>query len=236
MIFTSVLSKIEKSFHEKYDLSSTIRHKGERGRQRENGLLLFLKENLPEAYGVATGEIVPFRGEEVSPQCDVIIYDKLHMPILGRGAAVQQVPLEAVYGVIECKSLIDAKALKDARAKFDKIRSLPRCASRNKLKKGMRRGPFFDLFGYRLKARVQSCIKFMESAQDDEEIGIASLDSGIGIWVGDKKSARAVWLESTAPERSVYETLALYYVGLLESLRQIDLGNPSYLEMLFTSD
>lgn len=163
MIFASILAKIEKSFHERYDISSTIRHKGERGRQRENGLFLFLKENLPEAYGVATGEIIPFRGEEVSPQCDVFIYDKLHMPILGRSEVIQQVPLEAVYAVIECKSVIDSKAMKDARIKFDKFRRILRCASRIKLKKDMSRGPYFDLFGYRLKAPSRSCVKFMES-------------------------------------------------------------------------
>lgn len=126
MIYTSALSRIEKIIHEKYELSATIRHRGERGRQRENGLLVFLRENLPTAYGVATGEIFSFKGSLVSPQCDIIIYDQQRMPILGRSEAIQQIPLEAVYGVIECKSILDKAALKDANKKFSKIRALPR--------------------------------------------------------------------------------------------------------------
>jgi hypothetical protein len=60
MIYTSSLSRIEKIIHEKYELSATIRHRGERGRQRENGFLVFLRENLPISYGVTTGEIFSF--------------------------------------------------------------------------------------------------------------------------------------------------------------------------------
>jgi hypothetical protein len=60
---------------------------------------MFLKENLPEKYGIATGEIIPFRGNLSSPQCDIIIYDRLSFPIIGKSAAIQQVPYEAVYAI-----------------------------------------------------------------------------------------------------------------------------------------
>src|SRR4051812_14903543 len=98
----------------------------ERGRQRENGLLIFLRENLPAAYGVATGEGIPYRGPTASPQCDIIIYDQLGLPILGRADAVQQVPFEAVYAVIECKSQNDGKALKDTQRQIQLKRPLRR--------------------------------------------------------------------------------------------------------------
>ena len=144
MIYNLALMSIQKTIHEEYELSTSIRHRGERGRQRENGLLVFLRENLPMAYGVATGEIIPFQGAVASPQCDIIIYDQLRMPILGRSKAVQQVPLEAVYVVIECKSVLNKAALKDAETKFSKIQALPRCPLKTKLKKGMSRGPLIS--------------------------------------------------------------------------------------------
>ena len=58
------------------------------------GLNRLLIDILPEAYGVATGEIIPFNGETSSPQCDTIIYDRLHNPVIGRSDAVKQIPLE----------------------------------------------------------------------------------------------------------------------------------------------
>lgn len=233
MIYTSALSRIEKIIHEKYELSATIRHRGERGRQRENGLLVFLRENLPTAYGVATGEIFPFKGPLVSPQCDIIIYDQHRMPILGRSEAIQQIPLEAVYGVIECKSILDKAAFTDASKKFSIIRTLPRCPSKTKLKKGKDRGPIYILFGYRLKTSIRACLNFMESDKSENVIVVA-LNSGCGIWVMGRD--KPLWLEGTAIEQNSYETLAAFYVTLLEGLRGIDLGEPSFINMLLTGE
>jgi hypothetical protein len=227
MIYTSMLASIQKIIHEEYELSTTIRHRGERGRQREHGLLVFLRENLPMAYGVATGEIIPFKGPVASPQCDIIIYDQLRMPILGRSKAVQQVPLEAVYAVIECKSILDKAALKDAETKFSKIQALSRCPSKTRLKKGMQREPLYILFGYQLKTSVQSCQDFME---EHEETTVVALDSGCGIWFVD--SDRPIWIYGTDAERDVYYTLTMFYVSLLEGLRSIDLGEPRFIEMI----
>jgi len=229
MIYTSALSRIEKIIHEKYELSATIQHRGERGKQRENGLLLFLRENLPVAYGVATGEIFSFKGSLVSPQCDIIIYDQQRMPILGRSEAVQQVPLEAVYAVIECRSVLNGAALKDANEKFAKIRLLPRCPSKTKLKRGMNRGPSFILFGYRLNTSVTSCLDLMESHGTDD-VFVLALNRGCGIWVEGR--THPVWLEGTAVDENSYESLAVFYVTLLETLRAIDLGEPSFIKML----
>jgi hypothetical protein len=94
MIFAANLANYEKLLQQKYEVSSSIWHKGERGRQRENGLMMFLRETLPAAYGVASGEIMPFKGKKPSPQCDIIVYDKLRTPVFGRNQAVQQIPFE----------------------------------------------------------------------------------------------------------------------------------------------
>ena len=227
MIYTSALASMQRTIQEEYDLSTSIRHRGERGRQRENGLLVFLRENLPITYGVATGEIIPFEGPSASPQCDLIIYDQLRMPILGRSKAVQQVPLEAVYAIIECKSILNKAALKDVETKFSKIQVLPRCPSKTKLKKGMQREPLYILFGYRLKTSVRSCLDFMEAHED---ITVVALDSGCGIWLVGRD--KPVWIQATSVEYDSYETLAIFYVSLLEALRGIDLGEPRFTDML----
>lgn len=88
MIYTRTLIALHTELKVTYEVSSTIRHKGEKGRKREHGLGMFLREQLSEKYGVATGEIIPFQGHSVAPQCDIIIYDRLTFPIIGKSAPV----------------------------------------------------------------------------------------------------------------------------------------------------
>lgn len=236
MIAKSILEHLEKMFHEQYELSATIRHRGERGRQRENGLLIFLRDNLPGAYGVATGEIIPYKSSMVSPQCDIIIYDYLHMPIFGRSKTVQQIPLEAVYAVIECKSIINVAALKDAENKNRKIQELPRCTSINITagKDGEEKlaGPLFYLFGYKMKTEKKKCAEFTQRT----DIKIVALDAGITIRVENIEGGNPTWLNCTEKDSECYETLAVFYVDLLFELQHTKLGNPNFVKMIFLED
>jgi hypothetical protein len=124
LIHAKILAGLQKELENKYEISSTIRHKGERCRSREVGISGFLRENLPETYGIGTGELFSFNSEGISPQCDIIIYDRMRTPVFGKQEAVQQIPIEAVYVVIEVRSILDQNALKDAAVKFEAIRNL----------------------------------------------------------------------------------------------------------------
>ena len=73
----------------------------------------------------------------------------------------------------------------------------------------------------------------MESRGTDD-IVVVALNRGCGIWVTGR--TRPVWLEGTAVGENSYETLALFYVTLLETLRGIDLGEPSFIKMLLVGD
>lgn len=233
MLFSKNFSGIQKVFRHRYEITTTIKHRGERGRQREHGLVAFLRETLPEAYGVATGEIIPFRGEMPSPQCDVIVYDKLFFPILGRNEAVQQIPLEAVYAVIECKSVIDSKAIRDARAAFRQIRELPRCDSRSQLKPNMRRGPSFFLFGYRIGTPPKRCLDFVRERIADTDTSVTALDAGLTVFLEMMNGeVKPIWLEATDENSGVYDTLTLFFTTLLDAIRETDLGQPRMLDLL----
>lgn len=217
MIHAKVLAALQKELQNKYTISSTIRHKGERGRSREFGVANFLRDNLPSAYGVASGELFSFHSDVVSPQCDVIVYDDLRTPIFGRGAAVQQVPIEGTYVVIEVRSIIDISTLRDTAKRFNAIRNLwiESCekGSGNKVKDG----PVLMLFGFKRTASENACLKLMEEASG-EDCSIVSLDSGCCIWVGpDDETIPATprWLDTTVPEVDVYETLAFFYFNVI---------------------
>ena len=235
MIFAAYLAQHEKLLQQKYNVSKTIYHKGERGRQREHGLAMFLRENLPAAYGVATGEVIPYKGEKPSPQCDIIIYDRLRMPIFGVNEPVQQVPLEGVYAIIETKSVLDSKAITDAKEKFLKIKHLPRCKSKRPLKRGFRRGPVYLLFGYRLAVSTEACTTFMKEASKSDDIGVVALDRGLGIWLewpGHPLHGTATWVNTSDEKDDFHETLAYFFAGLLNDLEAMDLGTRSFTEYL----
>jgi len=232
MIYSRTMIEYQKELQAKYDVSSTIRHRGEKGRKREHGLAMFLKENLPEKYGVATGEIIPYMGQTPSPQCDIIIYDRLAFPILGKSSITQQVPYEAVYSVIEVKSYITSASLEDALNKFDAIRKLPRCKLKRRPKRGADQRPLFLLFGYELKTSESACLEFFKKGVK-EDLFLIALDSGFTIWVEkNKDNVYPVFLPATVPASAIYETLALSFATFLDALSSIDLGTPSYFDMM----
>lgn len=220
MIHAKILFGLQKELQNKYEISSTIRHKGEKGKRREDGVAEFLRENLPEAYGVGTGELFSFEVEGTSPQCDIVVYDRMRTPVFGKQGSVQQIPIEGVFVVIEVRSVLDANALKDAAKKFQAIRTLWGSAHPTGGRKSHKdEGPSYFLFGFKHKTTESNCLRFLR-ANIEEDCTLLALDSGCSIWVGPKdqsKPARPVWLNTTEPEAGVHSTLAFFFFGVLAS-------------------
>jgi hypothetical protein len=232
MIYTRTLQALQKELQGRYEVASTIRHRGEKGRQREYGLAMFLKEYLPERYGVATGEVIPHSGDTPSPQCDIIVYDRNTCPVIGRFGTVQQVPVEGVYAVIEVKSQLTKPAIDDALAKFNVIRTLPRCSPSRRPRRGADTRPFFVLFGYELKTTEEACRDFLQNAID-EDLSIVALDAICSLWIERPEGdVLPVILNTVNPQTGTYDTLGLWFAALLDGLSQIDLGTPPYIKMI----
>jgi len=231
MRFSKAIEGIEGLLAEKFRASKAIKHRGERGRAREASLREMLEQTLPAAYGVATGELLPYRGAEQSPQCDVILYDRLHFPVLHRMEAVQLVPLDACYAVIEVRSLLDAQALKDADAKFTAIRKLPRCPVRRAQRDSIR-GPLFILFGYTKKASTEAIRSFVEKRAREGDTFVVALDHGFSLFIEQDGVGRAVFLRSTSRKDNLQETLSYFLAVLLDQLAAIDLGSPRFFDLL----
>jgi hypothetical protein len=65
---------------------------------------------MPERYGFGRGEIRSHNGK-ISPECDLIIYDKINCPIIYNDKESQIFPIESVYAIIESKSTIKTEDL-----------------------------------------------------------------------------------------------------------------------------
>lgn len=113
----------------RYLKSSTIAHSGGKGSSRESGIRDFLKDYLPDRYGIGNGEIVHWSNRR-SRQSDTVIYDRLQCPRLLVDADHSIYPLESVYGTVEVKSVLTSKELKLA---FENIVSVKRLAAQGAL-------------------------------------------------------------------------------------------------------
>lgn len=123
-VFRGVLEAARDQLWLDFKLSKTFDHRGIRGTERERALRRFFETRLPPRFGVTTGELID-SGDRRSKQLDLIIYDKsIAQPVLG-GDSADLLPCEAVYAVVEVKSVLtaaEAKGCVEAAARIHKLR------------------------------------------------------------------------------------------------------------------
>jgi hypothetical protein len=122
-----LFQRISQRIRADFNASGEIGHSGSKGTVREHFLCDFLRERLPQRYGIGSGEIVARTRNTSSRQCDVIVYDKLNGVVLYSSDNVQVYPVDCVYGIIEVKSALSKAELLDA---LEKIRVLKEMAPR----------------------------------------------------------------------------------------------------------
>jgi len=125
MKMLEALEKHGKTLRSEFEEATTIEHGGERGRRREKSVADYIRKFLPEGYGIGDGEIFSADGK-VSRQEDIILYDKIWSVAITVPNGPLLVPCESVYGVIEVKSTLNTRELKDAVAKIASLKCMKR--------------------------------------------------------------------------------------------------------------
>lgn len=105
------------------DKQKRLIHAGEFGMLREACVRGLLKNFLPGIYGVAQGYVIG-QNDEVSHQCDLIIYHKNFTPYFHTPEEQRFFPVESVIAVGEIKSKIDGAVLDDALSKLAKVKMM----------------------------------------------------------------------------------------------------------------
>ncbi len=121
-IFEGIAQKILIDFDR---IQPQIDHAGERGRQRELVLRCLLEKYLPKKYSLGTGQVIDIRGN-ISRQCDIVIFDAFNCPLLLIEDGYQLFPAEAVFGVIEVKSIFNTNTIKECVQNIQSVKSLIR--------------------------------------------------------------------------------------------------------------
>jgi hypothetical protein len=97
------------------------------GQILENTVREFLTKYFPPSLGITSGYIFDVNGNE-SRQIDIIIYDAFRTPVFINSENIRVVPAECVYAVIEVKSLINTRELKDIFENMRSVKSLQKNA------------------------------------------------------------------------------------------------------------
>ena len=105
------------------DEKKRIFHAGEYGTYREAIVRDFLKFIIPRGLDISTGFLITSL-DDVSTQCDVVVFDSKMTPIYEENERQRFFPVEAVHGIGEVKSTLSKSDFKNALNKLAKNKAL----------------------------------------------------------------------------------------------------------------
>ncbi len=122
-LFKKVLRIAKKELVRVAKKAEAFNHHGIRGDERAAGLEKFFSERLPSSFGLATGEAIDFSDARTG-QLDLVIYEKATAAPIEYGARNLVIPCEAVYAVIEVKSVLTKAEIRTSLKAASKVRAL----------------------------------------------------------------------------------------------------------------
>jgi hypothetical protein len=103
--------------------TKTLIHPGEYGMYRENICKDFIKYFIPARLQIGQGFVIN-TNNEVSSQCDLVLFDKFSTPLLENEEKQRFFPVETVCAIGEVKSVLSKSNFKEAINKLAKIKRL----------------------------------------------------------------------------------------------------------------
>lgn len=119
-----VSNKDLKTLNKDGEVKNDIFHNGEYGTYREAICREFLRYLIPQNIDASTGFIISPNEPIVSNQCDIVLYDKNHTPLVESNERKIFFPIETVLAVGEVKSDLDRSQLKSALVKLEKVKTM----------------------------------------------------------------------------------------------------------------
>ncbi|UVK81293.1 hypothetical protein LOY46_17140 [Pseudomonas sichuanensis] len=93
-----------------FSATGALNHQGQKGGFREQFVKSLLGSLLPHHYGIGSGIVVDYKGNQ-SPQVDLVIYDRRKMPPILERDGHGIYPIDSVLRVLEVKSTIDKPSI-----------------------------------------------------------------------------------------------------------------------------
>lgn len=122
-VFKSILTRAEKELELASEKAKDFEHNGIRGDERAAALSDFLRAHLPVTMAVGKGEAIDCKDNRTG-QLDIIIYDKSASAPISTGEENLLIPAEALYAVIEVKSILSQDEINKSVIAAQKVRNL----------------------------------------------------------------------------------------------------------------
>lgn len=101
--FDVILGEAEERLWSDFRRSTSLQHRGTKGRVREGGVARFLREQLPARFAVHEGEAID-AADRRSTQLDVVIFDGANVSPLWVDEYTVLIPAESLLAVVEVKT------------------------------------------------------------------------------------------------------------------------------------
>lgn len=122
-ILRGVVSRI-RQLREQFEESGILEHNSTKGSLREAYLRQFLADFVPHPFEITSGFITDSLGEHISPQLDLIVYDRTSIPGIAMSQFVSVLPIESVRLLIEAKSVLKASHFQQIQGQQSVMRQL----------------------------------------------------------------------------------------------------------------
>lgn len=229
------LHSVARRIRADFEASRQTQHHGSRGTEREEIFQRFLDLYVPRRIDVVhNAEIISAAGD-ASPQCDIALVDE-DTPTLQDLRSHRIIPAECAYGIVEVKSFLDGRDVRDACEKIRQTKLLARNSyARNPqywIKIGNQAYEIAPLFGWVFaydgiglsnigRRIIEWC---QENPKEGHPDGIWVLDKGMFIWT-DTEAGRPLARAIESDSRTLHlltpkvpEDLLFYLVVMLSKL------------------
>lgn len=122
-VFANVLKQAEEKLLLESAAAENFGQKVLRGGERAIALAGFLEKHLPEVFGVGSGEALDYRDNRTG-ELDIFIYDKSTAAPIQASNESLLVPAEALYAVIEVKSVLTQDEIEKCMSAAERVRGL----------------------------------------------------------------------------------------------------------------
>ncbi|WP_198368490.1 DUF6602 domain-containing protein [Roseomonas rosulenta] len=122
-VFSNVLNQAETRLALDASGAENFEHRGIKGNERALALADFLRSHLPSIFAVGKGEAIDFKDNR-SGELDLFLYDRMSAAPIQSSSENILVPAEAIYAVIEVKSILTGDEIEKCLNSAKKVRAL----------------------------------------------------------------------------------------------------------------
>jgi hypothetical protein len=123
IIFKEVLRQAEEQLALAGRQAANYQHRGIRGDERANALREFLSKHIPSSFATGKGEAIDYQDRRTG-EIDLCVYDVATASPIQTSGDNALFPAEALYAIIEVKSILSQDEIRKCVAAAKKVRAL----------------------------------------------------------------------------------------------------------------